>query len=235
MGGRMTKKDLVILACVLVAVSGLVFVEVFLVISRGHGLILTRRLPQHAWAVRDLGAVAKYCDEYAKAHSDARPAADLIAHNVPYVRLAEQQPYVEKRLWVLESIESRELYLYWPYERREWTSPEAERIYACNVATLKGTRGRYYAYSRNPDEDYHVVAEDYVAAAFFVRTRGIPIVPGCTFEGPAEARKIAPMTPLVVEALEAYYPNVRVPPELLARTGSRDSRSLQRRESRGHP
>jgi hypothetical protein len=211
----MTRGSRLVLACAVVAVGSLVVVEVGLIISRGHGFFLTRRLPQHAWAVRDLRAVAEYCDEYAKAHGNARPAANLVAQNVPYVRLAENQPYVENRLWVLESTESSETYLYSPYDRREWTSHRAQRVYACNVATLAAPGGRYYVYLRNPQEDYHVVAKDYVAYAFFVQTRGIPVVPGCTFEGPAGAMEIAPMSPAVAEALRAYYPDVQLPPKAL--------------------
>jgi len=215
MARRVTKKGLAIVVAVVLAVGGVLFAEVYLVISRGSGYVFTRRLPKHAWAVRDITAIAAYCDAYAKLHGNARPSAALTAEHVPYVRLPASQPYVERGLWVLESVDSREVYLYCPYERREWHLRGPDRVYLCNVAKLAGPNGRYYVYTRDPEKDYHVVADYLTPCTDFVQTRGIPVVPGCTFEGPAGAKRIARMSPEVMERLAAYYPDVRVPPDRL--------------------
>lgn len=214
MGRRVARKKIVALAVglgLLVAAWGL---ELYLAVTTGSGFVL-RLLPQDWFATRDLGAVARYCERYAAEHKNARPEPGLLAQNVPYVRVAKAQPYLTHRIWVVESTESSERYLYSPSEMWRLGSRHQPRIYACNVARIRAPDGRYWVYSKNEEQDHHVVAGDF-ERGLRLWTGGTPVVPGCVFEGDPGKQVRVPMERSVVESMRACYPDVHIPPELIA-------------------
>lgn len=214
MACRMSRKKVAAIICGLAVIVGACAVEWYLAVTRGQGFVL-RLLPRDWFATRDLGAVARYCDRYAAEHNNARPEPALLVQNVPYVRVAEAQPYLGHGISVLESTESSENYLYSPYDKWRLGSRHPPRIYACNVARIRGPGGRYWVYSRDEEQDHHVVAGD-LERGLCLWTGGTPVVPGCAFEGDPGKQVRLPMERSVVESLRLCYPNVQIPPDLTA-------------------
>lgn len=215
---RVVNVATIVLGSLAGVVVGALGIEVGFIAATGRGIFLPGGIHRSVdWYARhDLLEMLDFCEQYSRTHANQRPSPEVLARNVPVVRPAERQPYVDQRLYVLESVRGAETYLYWPYDAFPLFEPGFKnRIYACNAGTLPTGDGRCYAYLRDRERDWYIALSD--TGYTTLQTRGIPPVPGCLRGGEPEENHIEPMSAEVARALQAYYPGVQIPPEMLAK------------------
>jgi hypothetical protein len=202
---------------VFVVVTGAILAGSLVVIFQGGCPFIKVNLPSPVLEVFNTTEnIARFCTDYASSHDNVLPSPQEIAQQVPNIRFDPVQPYARLKLYVLETVKKPGKYLYWPYRERRVSYKGADYrvILACNMPARQDQAGRYYPYSRGTQEEpYRPIYGDDLLLPGFVKTHGIPPVPGCLLKFGDKPSSGFWIPASLVKVIKAVYPAVTIPKE----------------------
>jgi len=153
---------------------------------------------------------------------------------VPWLSLHQSQPLSEFGICQLYSAKTDEAYLYGhndEYIRGAFEGDEGEilsYIAVTTTAVRENPKGVYHAYEIRPGEEKWVI--DWSGYPRLVESP-VPPIPGCVYSCSEEEEAVY-FPEKIIPALKAYYPNVKVPEELIMRTRLQDTYKPYSKDSR---